>query len=134
MRQYLYIVLFLVVLTARTTPSYLLCWLALTSIGAVTVPTDPAATTGELSGLVDGKHFVIDTSRSGAGPSTPYEWCNPMGRSVGASPTTNTGHPLVDAYLWVKPPGESDGECNGGPGAGRWWPEYALGLAQRSSL
>jgi endoglucanase len=34
----------------------------------------------------------------------------------------------------VKPPGESDGECNGGPAAGRWWPEYALGLAQRASL
>ena len=42
----------LVVLTARTTPPYLLCWLALTSIGAVTVPTDPAATDGELAGLV----------------------------------------------------------------------------------
>lgn len=42
----------LVVVTARTTPSYLLCWLALTCIGAITVPTDPAATTGELSGLV----------------------------------------------------------------------------------
>ena len=42
----------LVVLTARTTPPYLLCWLALTSMGAVTVPTDPAATVGELAGLV----------------------------------------------------------------------------------
>ena len=88
----------------------------------------------ELSGLSGGKHFVIDTSRNGSGPSTPYEWCNPMGRSVGVSPTTDTGHALVDAYLWVKPPGESDGECNGGPSAGRWWPEYALGLAQRSDL
>jgi endoglucanase len=88
----------------------------------------------ELSGLMGAKHFVIDTSRNGSGPSTPYEWCNPMGRSVGTSPTTSTGHPLVDAYLWVKPPGESDGECNGGPSAGKWWPEYALGLAQRSSL
>ena len=40
--------------------------------------------------------------------------------------------PLVDAYLWVKRPGESDGECKGGPKAGDWWPEYALGLAQAS--
>jgi endoglucanase len=87
----------------------------------------------ELSGLVGSKHFVIDTSRNGSGPSTPYEWCNPLGRSLGVAPTANTGHPLVDAYLWVKPPGESDGECNGGPGAGKWWAEYAVGLAQRSA-
>ena len=32
----------LVVVTTRTTPPYLLCWLALASLGAVTVPTDPA--------------------------------------------------------------------------------------------
>lgn len=87
----------------------------------------------ELSGLVGSKHFVIDTSRNGAGPSTPYEWCNPAGRALGSAPTTRTGHPLVDAFLWVKPPGESDGECNGGPSAGAWWAEYALGLAKRTN-
>ena len=43
----------LVVVTARTTPPYLLCWLALATIGAVTVPTDPAGTEQELAGLVD---------------------------------------------------------------------------------
>jgi endoglucanase len=32
--------------------------------------------------------------------------------------------------LWIKRPGESDGTCNGGPSSGKWWPEYALGLAQ----
>jgi crotonobetaine/carnitine-CoA ligase len=42
----------LVVVTARTTPPYLLCWLALATLGAITVPTDPAATTVELAGLV----------------------------------------------------------------------------------
>jgi crotonobetaine/carnitine-CoA ligase len=42
----------LVVVTARTTPPYLLCWLALASLGAVTVPTDPSATRAELAGLV----------------------------------------------------------------------------------
>jgi carnitine-CoA ligase len=42
----------LVVITARTTPPYLLCWLALASIGAITVPTDPASTGEELTGLV----------------------------------------------------------------------------------
>ncbi|MYV59291.1 endoglucanase, partial [Streptomyces sp. SID4931] len=47
----------------------------------------------------------------------------------GEAPTTQTGDELVDAYLWIKRPGESDGDCKGGPKAGDWWPEYALGLA-----
>ncbi len=42
----------LVVITARTTPPYLLCWLALASLGAVSVPTDPTGTAQELAGLV----------------------------------------------------------------------------------
>ncbi len=42
----------LVVVTARTTPPYLLLWLALASVGAVTVPTNPASTAAELAGLV----------------------------------------------------------------------------------
>ena len=42
----------LVVITARTTPPYLLCWLALSALGAVTVPTNPQSTPAELGGLV----------------------------------------------------------------------------------
>ncbi len=42
----------LVVVTTRTTPPYLLCWLALAALGAVTVPTNPQSTPGELAGLV----------------------------------------------------------------------------------
>jgi endoglucanase len=89
-----------------------------------------------LSAKVGGKPFVIDTSRNGNGPYTegdPGErWCNPPGRALGEPPTTKTADPLVDAYLWVKRPGESDGECKGGPKAGQWWPEYALDLARAS--
>jgi endoglucanase len=85
-----------------------------------------------ISKRLRGKHFVIDTSRNGRGPASGYEWCNPAGRALGRSPTVRTGHRRVDAYLWIKYPGESDGRCNGGPGAGTWWPEYALGLAQRA--
>ncbi|MER5876786.1 glycoside hydrolase family 6 protein [Streptomyces sp. NPDC001910] len=40
--------------------------------------------------------------------------------------------PALDAYLWIKRPGESDGECEGGPAAGQWWPEYALEPARGS--
>ncbi|CAL9431123.1 Endoglucanase A [Streptomyces sp. enrichment culture] len=88
----------------------------------------------ELSAKVGGKHFVVDTSRNGNGPYTggdPGErWCNPPGRALGETPTTRTADPLVDAYLWIKRPGESDGECKGGPKAGQWWEEYALKLAR----
>ena len=42
----------LVVLTARTTPDYLLCWLALTCLGAVAVATNPRSAPAELAGLV----------------------------------------------------------------------------------
>ncbi|GIF06568.1 glycoside hydrolase family 6 protein [Actinoplanes siamensis] len=88
-----------------------------------------------ISDKLGGKHFVIDTSRNGNGPagntgSGDGHWCNPPGRALGPAPTAWTGHDRVDAYLWVKRPGESDGACGGGaPEAGRWWPEYALALA-----
>ncbi|MCI3930892.1 glycoside hydrolase family 6 protein [Streptomyces sp. AN091965] len=89
-----------------------------------------------LSAKVGDKPFVIDTSRNGRGPYTGKgkdPWCNPPGRGLGEAPTTKTGDPSVDAYLWVKRPGESDGTCRGGPQAGQWWPEYALGLAKNAS-
>jgi endoglucanase len=103
--------------------------------------------TAELEGLMDAVgaptasvSFVIDTSRNGQGPldasvyaAAPYNqpesvvsalnaanWCNPPGRGVGPRPTSTTGVPLVDAYLWVKIPGESDGSCDSA-GGGRAW-------------
>ncbi|WP_166022365.1 glycoside hydrolase family 6 protein [Streptomyces chilikensis] len=89
-----------------------------------------------LSAKTGGKHFVVDTSRNGNGPyreGDPGErWCNPPGRALGERPTTRTADPLVDAYVWAKRPGESDGTCKGGPKAGQWWPEYALALARAS--
>jgi endoglucanase len=86
----------------------------------------------ELSNRLGGRHFVIDTSRNGQGPSGT-RWCNPPGRGLGALPTTETGNPIVDALLWIKVPGESDGRCRNGPQAGRWWPRYALGLVKRAN-
>lgn len=86
----------------------------------------------DVSSRVGGKHFVVDTSRNGLGPSTDGQWCNPSGRALGPAPTTSTADPAVDAYLWIKKPGESDGACNGGPPAGTLWADYALGLAERA--
>ena len=37
---------------------------------------------------------------------------------------------VVDTNLWIKPPGESDGMCNGGPAAGVFWPEAAVELTR----
>jgi endoglucanase len=93
---------------------------------------DNVAYGDDLSALLGGKSYLIDTSRNGLGPTADYQWCNPDGRALGTPPTTVTGIEKADAYLWVKPAGESDGTCNGGPSAGAWWPEYALGLAQRA--
>jgi endoglucanase len=87
-----------------------------------------------VSDLIGGKHFVIDTSRNGLGPTADNQWCNPAGRALGSPNTTATDDSRADAYLWIKPPGESDGACSGAPTAGAWWADYALGLAQRSAL
>ena len=90
-----------------------------------------------LSRLLGGAHFVIDTGRNGNGPAgndvEGLDWCNPPGRALGRDPTTDTGQRLVDAYLWVKEPGESDGTCRGAPPAGQWWPQYALELVRNAS-
>jgi cellulose 1,4-beta-cellobiosidase len=78
--------------------------------------------------------MLIDTSRNGwGGPNRPTQvststdlntyvnesridrrphrggWCNQSGAGIGERPTANTGIAGVDAFVWVKPPGESDG-------------------------
>jgi len=90
----------------------------------------------EISALIGGKHFIVDTSRNGAGPYNEAKnetetWCNPPGRKIGRPPTTDTGEALVDGFLWLKRPGESDGECERGePKAGVFWLEQALDYAK----
>ncbi|MEX5301192.1 glycoside hydrolase family 6 protein [Kocuria sabuli] len=105
------------------------------------------------AGPGDLAHFVVDTSRNGQGPWTPelsspdpQPWCNPPGRGLGRPPSTETGHELADAFLWIKVPGESDGECDRGrgpgvpdpgwglvpPPAGAWFPEQALDLVENA--
>ncbi|WP_437670650.1 glycoside hydrolase family 6 protein [Sorangium sp. So ce131] len=95
----------------------------------------------KVSAGVGGKHFVVDTARNGLGPYTGGThdgdcpaWANPPGRALGSRPTADTGHPLVDAFYWLKSPGASDADCGGFPAAGKWSAEYALGLCERSVL
>ncbi len=97
--------------------------------------TDEEIGYGEaISGLTNGAHYVIDTSRNGAGPADgDLYWCNPSGRALGAAPTTDTAGPHADAYLWVKRPGDSDGSCGrGDPGPGNFMNQYAIELARNA--
>ncbi|GAA4777641.1 glycoside hydrolase family 6 protein [Microbacterium gilvum] len=89
---------------------------------------DEFAYAHELSDLLDGMHAVVDTSRSGAG-TAPADWCNPPGQRVGEV-SGEYGDDVVDANLWLKPPGESDGPCHGGPEAGAWWADAAVALTE----
>lgn len=59
-------------------------------------------------------HFVIDTSRNGNsnarnGYNSCKVWCNINNAKIGLYPTTNTSLKYIDAYSWLKTPGESDG-------------------------
>jgi len=93
-----------------------------------------------MGGAVASTDFVIDTSRNGQGSNTmqsyaaaPYNqsaatvktlsaggWCNQPDAGLGLRPTADTGVPLLAAYLWVKTPGLSDGQCDAAGGVRAW--------------
>lgn len=94
---------------------------------------------------------MIDTSRNGQGswypPAGKYRdaevWCNPPGRGLGRLPSLESGNRYVDAFLWIKVPGESDGACLRGtagpvdpersveaPPAGQWFAAQARELIE----
>ncbi|GLA31592.1 hypothetical protein AnigIFM63604_001073 [Aspergillus niger] len=93
-------------------------------------------------------HFVVDTCRNGKQPTGQQawgDWCNVINTGFGERPTTNTGDALVDAFVWVKPGGESDGTSDSSatrydahcgysdalqpaPEAGTWFQAYFVQL------
>ena len=96
------------------------------------------------------RSFLIDTSRNGrSGIRAQWgSWCNVQGAGLGARPTVSPA-PGIDAYVWVKPPGESDGTSDrtaaryddacgnadatsGAPEAGSWFHPYFLALVQNA--
>jgi endoglucanase len=89
----------------------------------------------QLSKLVGGKHFVINTAENGRGPvhyALPHHrrgviWCNPGLRGLGKAPTTDTSNPRADAYLWINRPGYAQ-ICQGRPIA--WYLPRALTYAR----
>ena len=64
------------------------------------------------SAFMPSPKFIIDTGRNGVDGmrSDCANWCNIRGAGVGRLPTAATDDPsLIDAYFWLKSPGESDG-------------------------
>jgi cellulose 1,4-beta-cellobiosidase len=97
------------------------------------------------------KAFIIDTSRNGRGGiRTKWgSWCNVKGAGLGERPRAAPA-PLIDAYYWVKPPGQSDGSANaseprfdancaspdaspGAPQAGTWFQSQFLELVEHAN-
>jgi cellulose 1,4-beta-cellobiosidase len=97
------------------------------------------------------KGFIIDTSRNGKGKIRRVwgHWCNIKGAGLGERPVA-APELFIDAYFWVKPPGESDGvsdpkqprydpECGsnesaqGAPQAGTWFPSYFMDLIRNAT-
>ena len=103
----------------------------------------------ELYGFTD-HGFVIDTSRNGKGGiRTKWgDWCNVKGAGLGERPRAEP-EPGIDAYWWVKPPGESDGSSDpkgprfdemcaapsaakDAPQAGQWFEAYFMDLVHNA--
>lgn len=91
------------------------------------------------------RDIVIDTGRNGnpLARSSWSAWCNVRAAGLGERPRANP-EPGIDAYLWVKPPGESDGSssdwgCSGpdnfpsAPQAGQWFFDHFLEMARRAN-
>ena len=96
------------------------------------------------------KRFIIDTARNGKGRLRRHwgNWCNIKGAGLGERPGV-TDESAVDAYFWIKPPGESDGvadpkaprydaNCSSGdsapgaPQAGEWFDSYFVELVRNA--
>ncbi|MGZ4445305.1 MAG: glycoside hydrolase family 6 protein [Nocardioides sp.] len=88
---------------------------------------------------VTGKRYVTETARNGAPRSSIVDGdvCNPTWARVGRKPKllfkSDATYGPLDGYLWIKHPGESDGQssdstCHGGPPSGQWWPDGARRL------
>ncbi|KAH8778567.1 exoglucanase-6A [Diaporthe sp. PMI_573] len=56
-------------------------------------------------------HAIVDTGRNAVtGLRAEWgDWCNVNGAGFGVRPSGSTGDELADAFVWVKPGGESDG-------------------------
>jgi cellulose 1,4-beta-cellobiosidase len=67
--------------------------------GGAARPTGPV-TTGDINAQVNGSRIDRRIHKG--------NWCNQSGAGMGARPTASPAAG-IDAYVWIKPPGESDG-------------------------
>lgn len=83
---------------------------------------------------ISNPRYVVDTSRNGNPNWDNDTWCNPPGRRIGHAPTPRpAGGALgLDAHLWVKAPGASDGSCGVGKGSsgGDFLPDVAVAMVR----
>ncbi len=88
-----------------------------------------------------GKHYLTETARNGGGRPAEGDVCNPTWARIGHAPKLlfkkGGKYGPLDGYLWIKHPGESDGQssdatCHGGPPSGQWWPRGAKRLLRSS--
>jgi endoglucanase len=94
----------------------------------------------KISRMTHGAHFIVNTNQNGRGPKLNRhprtqgveDLCDPPGRGLGPRPTTSTGFPLVDAFMWVAVPGMSNGCVKGAPPSATFWPARAISLASRA--
>ncbi|ORX46613.1 1,4-beta-D-glucan-cellobiohydrolase [Piromyces finnis] len=103
---------------------------------------------------VNDVHFIVDTGRSGVDITESFSktetWCNFIGTGFGLHPKGNpdASMPLLDAYMWLKTPGEADGSSTGSradpvcaredslpgsPDAGQWFHDYFVQLLQNAN-
>jgi len=96
----------------------------------------------QISHMLGGKHFVVNTGENGLGPQRPRDivhqglevLCNPRA-GLGPLPTATTGYRNVDMFAWTSNPGESGGQCvPGAPPTGQYWPGYAKALVQNANF
>lgn len=81
-----------------------------------------------VSTLVGDRDMVIDTSRNGLPAPADDDWCNPARQGLGERPTTDPRLDRVAALLWIKSPGETDGQCGHDRGDGMFVPRQARTL------
>jgi len=110
---------------------------------------------GELEKLgITGMRFIVDTGRNGVDITEAFNinqtWCNFIGTGFGERPRGNPdpiNMPLLDAYMWLKTPGEADGSDTGSradpvcaredslpgsPDAGQWFHDYFVQLLENA--
>ena len=99
----------------------------------------------------ENKGVIVDTSRNGVQETRTKwgHWCNVKGAGLGERPKV-APREHVDAYYWVKPPGDSDGvsdpnaprfdefcaspdSAENAPQAGQWFTSYFIDLVKNAN-